>query len=96
MKIPNHKVLGCITEDQLDRQARFGRDFLAVNQPNQQRNRRAGDFQPGGLHRCQAHRACLSWCVSIETDHGEIVRDIIIGYADGLTVPFALTAGLSS
>lgn len=30
------------------------------------------------------------------SDHGEIVRDIIIGFADGLTVPFALTAGLSS
>ena len=28
--------------------------------------------------------------------HGDIIRDIIIGYADGLTVPFALTAGLSS
>jgi hypothetical protein len=27
---------------------------------------------------------------------GEVVRDIIIGFADGLTVPFALTAGLSS
>ena len=25
----------------------------------------------------------------------EIVRDIIIGVSDGLTVPFALTAGLS-
>ncbi len=29
-------------------------------------------------------------------DHDEIIRDIIIGFADGLTVPFALTAGLSS
>jgi len=28
--------------------------------------------------------------------HNEIVRDVIIGFADGLTVPFALTAGLSS
>lgn len=27
---------------------------------------------------------------------GEFVRDSIIGFADGLTVPFALTAGLSS
>jgi VIT1/CCC1 family predicted Fe2+/Mn2+ transporter len=26
----------------------------------------------------------------------DIIRDIIIGFADGLTVPFALTAGLSS
>ncbi|KAI9719768.1 MAG: hypothetical protein M1812_003256 [Candelaria pacifica] len=28
--------------------------------------------------------------------HGEVVHDFIIGFADGLTVPFALTAGLSS
>lgn len=28
--------------------------------------------------------------------HGDVVRDVIIGFADGLTVPFALTAGLSS
>jgi VIT1/CCC1 family predicted Fe2+/Mn2+ transporter len=28
--------------------------------------------------------------------HSDIVRDVIIGFADGLTVPFALTAGLSS
>lgn len=27
---------------------------------------------------------------------GDIIRDVIIGFADGLTVPFALTAGLSS
>jgi len=30
------------------------------------------------------------------TEHGPVVRDTIIGFADGLTVPFALTAGLSS
>jgi vacuolar iron transporter family protein len=30
------------------------------------------------------------------SNHGDILRDIIIGFADGLTVPFALTAGLSS
>ena len=28
-------------------------------------------------------------------DHGEIFHDMIFGFADGLTVPFALTAGLS-
>jgi len=28
--------------------------------------------------------------------HSDLVRDFIIGFADGLTVPFALTAGLSS
>lgn len=30
------------------------------------------------------------------TNYGPIVRDVIIGGSDGLTVPFALTAGLSS
>ncbi len=30
------------------------------------------------------------------TGYGDIIRDVIIGFADGLTVPFALTAGLSS
>jgi hypothetical protein len=30
------------------------------------------------------------------SEHGDVIRDIIIGFADGLTVPFALTAGLSS
>jgi hypothetical protein len=29
-------------------------------------------------------------------DNGDFIRDAIIGFADGLTVPFALTAGLSS
>lgn len=29
-------------------------------------------------------------------DLGDILRDVIIGFSDGLTVPFALTAGLSS
>ena len=32
----------------------------------------------------------------VHSNHGAIVRDVIIGFADGLTVPFALTAGLSS
>jgi hypothetical protein len=30
------------------------------------------------------------------SEHGEVIRDIIIGFADGLTVPFSLTAGLSA
>jgi hypothetical protein len=30
------------------------------------------------------------------SSHSEAVRDAIIGFADGLTVPFALTAGLSA
>lgn len=28
--------------------------------------------------------------------HSEFLRDAIIGFADGLTVPFALTAGLTA
>jgi VIT1/CCC1 family predicted Fe2+/Mn2+ transporter len=35
----------------------------------------------------------------IETHTGQydaVLRDVIIGFSDGLTVPFALTAGLSS
>lgn len=28
--------------------------------------------------------------------HSDLIRDCIIGFSDGLTVPFALTAGLSS
>ncbi|KAK7987102.1 VIT family-domain-containing protein [Apiospora saccharicola] len=30
------------------------------------------------------------------TNNADVLRDVIIGFADGLTVPFALTAGLSS
>ncbi|KAH8909414.1 vacuolar iron transporter [Coniochaeta sp. PMI_546] len=30
------------------------------------------------------------------TDYGVVIRDVIIGFSDGLTVPFALCAGLSS
>ncbi|KJZ78149.1 hypothetical protein HIM_02187 [Hirsutella minnesotensis 3608] len=33
---------------------------------------------------------------SSSLDFGDTLRDIIIGFSDGLTVPFALTAGLSS
>lgn len=29
-------------------------------------------------------------------ESGEVLRDVIIGFSDGVTVPFALTAGLSS
>lgn len=29
-------------------------------------------------------------------NHGDLIRNFIIGFSDGLTVPFALTAGLSS
>ena len=32
----------------------------------------------------------------VHSDHGEVVRDIIIGVAVGLIVPFTLTAVLSA
>ncbi len=32
----------------------------------------------------------------VHSSYVDIIRDMIIGFADGLTVPFALTAGLSS
>lgn len=41
--------------------------------------------QPGSAAHSERH-----------SGHGNIVRNFIIGFADGLTVPFALTAGLSS
>lgn len=33
---------------------------------------------------------------SSHIDRNDLIRDAIIGFADGLTVPFALTAGLSA
>lgn len=41
-------------------------------------------------------RAAIKHHHEQHTDYGDILRDVIIGFADGLTVPFALTAGLSS
>lgn len=37
-----------------------------------------------------------STSLSSSLDLGDALRDVIIGFSDGLTVPFALTAGLSS
>src|ERR1700694_1136588 len=52
--------------------------------------------------RTEERRVNLKENVMPQTPHierhftaGEVVRDIIIGMADGLTVPFALAAGLS-
>jgi hypothetical protein len=47
------------------------------------------DLESSDLQRFQSHRESHS-------DFGDVIRDVIIGFADGLTVPFALTAGLSS
>jgi vacuolar iron transporter family protein len=32
----------------------------------------------------------------MHSSHGAVVKDVVMGFADGLTVPFAVTAGLSS
>ncbi|WVQ81784.1 hypothetical protein IAT38_003909 [Cryptococcus sp. DSM 104549] len=60
-----------------------------------------GDLQPLGS-KCGAHESGGQCCKDLKGDDErhlispEIVRDVIIGLSDGLTVPFALTAGLSS
>ncbi|WVN91050.1 uncharacterized protein L203_106297 [Cryptococcus depauperatus CBS 7841] len=60
-----------------------------------------GDTQPLGS-KCGAHESGGQCCKDLKGDDErhlvspEIVRDVIIGLSDGLTVPFALTAGLSS
>lgn len=60
-----------------------------------------GDTQPLGS-KCSAHESGGQCCKDLKGDDErhlispEIVRDVIIGLSDGLTVPFALTAGLSS
>ncbi|KAF5020026.1 hypothetical protein F66182_7962 [Fusarium sp. NRRL 66182] len=47
-------------------------------------------YDPPSLHPSTSkHEQC-------HVDYSDILRDIIIGFSDGLTVPFALTAGLSS
>ncbi|GAA5901916.1 Ccc1p [Sporobolomyces salmoneus] len=69
----------------------------------------AGPQTPGGssevplASKCDVHnRERTVCCRDLKGDderalvNPDIVRDIIIGLADGLTVPFALTAGLSS
>ncbi|KAF2454373.1 Ccc1 family [Lineolata rhizophorae] len=37
-----------------------------------------------------------TWATTIRSKLDELIKNSIIGFADGLTVPFALTAGLSS
>lgn len=46
----------------------------------------------------QADSSSLSSSSSVSSsmDLTDVLRDVIIGFSDGLTVPFALTAGLSS
>ncbi|TYJ57757.1 hypothetical protein B9479_001611 [Cryptococcus floricola] len=60
-----------------------------------------GDSEPLGS-KCSAHESGGQCCKDLKGEDErhlispEIVRDVIIGLSDGLTVPFALTAGLSS
>ncbi|ODO06219.1 membrane fraction protein [Cryptococcus wingfieldii CBS 7118] len=60
-----------------------------------------GDPEPLGS-KCSAHESGGQCCKDLKGEDErhlispEIVRDVIIGLSDGLTVPFALTAGLSS
>ncbi|KAL7949707.1 VIT family domain-containing protein [Trichoderma barbatum] len=44
----------------------------------------------------QPDSSSISSSVSSSMDITDVLRDVIIGFSDGLTVPFALTAGLSS
>uniref|UniRef100_A0A5B7ARM1 Vacuolar iron transporter n=1 Tax=Davidia involucrata TaxID=16924 RepID=A0A5B7ARM1_DAVIN len=46
-------------------------------------------------HRTESDKSLLNQHTEKHFTAGEIVRDIIIGVSDGLTVPFALAAGLS-
>ncbi|KAG1178300.1 hypothetical protein G6F70_000145 [Rhizopus microsporus] len=48
------------------------------------------------LHRRPSHEAAPYRHLEEHFESAEIVRDTIIGLSDGLTVPFALAAGLSS
>ncbi|KAL7811835.1 VIT family domain-containing protein [Trichoderma gracile] len=44
----------------------------------------------------QPDSSSITSSVSSSMDLTDVLRDVIIGFSDGLTVPFALTAGLSS
>lgn len=53
-------------------------------------------ISPGMVNRQRVASASITPHMESHTDYSAILRDVIIGFADGLTVPFALTAGLSS
>ncbi|KAF9525310.1 VIT family-domain-containing protein [Crepidotus variabilis] len=62
----------------------------------------AGHAAPPSAAKCSRHaRADGICCKELRKDERtlidpDVVRDVVIGLSDGLTVPFALTAGLSS
>lgn len=50
----------------------------------------------GALAQHQQHHDGPTHAEAHSNNNNDLIRDITIGFADGLTVPFALTAGLSS
>ncbi|WVQ99475.1 hypothetical protein IAU59_006610 [Kwoniella sp. CBS 9459] len=95
----NTKSYGAVWS--LDNPATRSRSNSSVLDRTQQLQDVLGDHEPLGS-KCSAHASGGQCCKELKGDDErhlispEIVRDVIIGLSDGLTVPFALTAGLSS
>ncbi|KAI0831785.1 VIT family-domain-containing protein [Trametes gibbosa] len=84
---------------------RRGSDSLAINKPPVWSINHSAGPQPAPLPaKCDRHEPTRSGvcCKELKGDDErtlidpDVVRDVVIGLSDGLTVPFALTAGLSS
>ncbi|KAH9854540.1 DUF125-domain-containing protein [Lenzites betulinus] len=84
---------------------RRGSDALASNKPPVWSINQSACPQPAPLPaKCDRHEPVRSGvcCKELKGDDErtlidpDVVRDVVIGLSDGLTVPFALTAGLSS
>ncbi|KAI0686409.1 VIT family-domain-containing protein [Cerioporus squamosus] len=84
---------------------RRGSDTLASNKPPVWSINQSACPQPAPLPaKCDRHEPVRSGvcCKELKGDDErtlidpDVVRDVVIGLSDGLTVPFALTAGLSS
>ncbi|KAK2590840.1 Protein ccc1 [Conoideocrella luteorostrata] len=67
--------------------------LLLSEPPTEQPFPTAYDSKSTDSSSSSSHQSSTS---STHFDYGNVLRDIIIGFSDGLTVPFALTAGLSS
>lgn len=69
------------------------RSPLLIGEPPSERphfRHQPASFDTRTLHPQKAHHE------ECHLDYNDFLRDVIIGFSDGLTVPFALTAGLSS
>ncbi|KAI0634315.1 DUF125-domain-containing protein [Trametes polyzona] len=84
---------------------RRGSDTLTTNKPPVWSINQSVGSQPAQLPaKCDRHEPTRSGvcCKELKGDDErtlidpDVVRDVVIGLSDGLTVPFALTAGLSS